>query len=405
MFGGFDRWIGVSLTIAVLTSAGFAADEKGGDVERKNPFSVRFIDEAGKPVEGARAGVYAYSGNTETALENSDRDESGWVYDLGTTSNSEGIASFSDGRQRRSFCVVARQTGRKLVAVWKIDPEKLDPTKSSQLVVITMRPGRRIIGRIECRDLKRLDREIGRATVYVTYGGNWAFSYTSQDQTFDFFVAPGEYELKVQASKLHPFEKTFSVTEGQDDLDLGTSDVPASRLALLEGLPAPKLEGIQCWKNGPVVNLADLKGRCVILDFWGYWCGPCIQEMPELFKLHDKYHEQGLEIVGIHVDLGEDEKEPVDTVEKLDGRLSKARKDIWSGRDLPYPVGLVSGKRASFGTASGTKTALSDISAQYGVVAYPTMILIDRQGRVVGRFQPHLKENVKLLEKLLKEHG
>jgi thiol-disulfide isomerase/thioredoxin len=94
-------------------------------------------------------------------------------------------------------------------------------------------------------------------------------------------------------------------------------------------MPAPELVGVTGWKNGPPVKLADFKGKCVILDFWGYWCGPCVHEMPDLFKLYDKYHELGLEVVGIHIDLGEDEKEPVDSADKLDERLSKIRKNIY----------------------------------------------------------------------------
>ena len=85
-------------------------------------------------------------------------------------------------------------------------------------------------------------------------------------------------------------------------------DLPATRLALLVGTPAPELVGVAGWKNGPTAKLADLKGKCVILDFWGYWCGPCVHRMPDLFKLYDKYHDSGLEVIGVHVDLGGDEK-------------------------------------------------------------------------------------------------
>ena len=148
-----------------------------------------------------------------------------------------------------------------------------------------------------------------------------------------------------------------------------------------------------------------MKGKVTILDFWGYWCGPCLQKMPELFKLYDKYHGQGLEVIGIHVDTGESEETPVNTVDELDQRLRRVRKDVWDGRDVPYPVALVSGKRTSFGTVVETSDrARGELVAKFGVVSFPTVILIDRQGRIEGRFDPGNSKDVARLEKLLIEN-
>src|SRR5262249_23696188 len=141
--------------------------------------------------------------------------------------------------------------------------------------------------------------------------------------------------------------------------------------------------------------------KCVILDFWGYWCGPCVHEMPDLFKLYDKYHERGLEVVGIHIDLGEDEKEPVDSAEKLDERLSKIRKTVWDGRDVPYPIALIAAKSVPFGPPGLASKATCQTCADYGVTAYPTLILIDRSGKVVHEFEPTNAKDVERLEKLL----
>jgi len=53
--------------------------------------------------------------------------------------------------------------------------------------------------------------------------------------------------------------------------------------------------------NKPV-NLADFKGKVVIVNFWATWCGPCKVEIPDFVKLYAEYKDKGLVIVGISID-------------------------------------------------------------------------------------------------------
>jgi cytochrome c biogenesis protein CcmG, thiol:disulfide interchange protein DsbE len=55
------------------------------------------------------------------------------------------------------------------------------------------------------------------------------------------------------------------------------------------------------------VNLADLKGKVVYVDFWASWCGPCKQSFPFMNALQTKYRAQGLEIVAVNLDAKRDD--------------------------------------------------------------------------------------------------
>lgn len=54
--------------------------------------------------------------------------------------------------------------------------------------------------------------------------------------------------------------------------------------------------------NGATVNLADFRGRPVILNFWATWCGPCKAEIPALVALAEQYKSKNLTVIGVSVD-------------------------------------------------------------------------------------------------------
>jgi thiol-disulfide isomerase/thioredoxin len=62
--------------------------------------------------------------------------------------------------------------------------------------------------------------------------------------------------------------------------------------------------------NGVEVNLADFKGKPLLINFWATWCPPCLEEIPYFVELVDKYKNDGLVVLGISTDDTADQLKP-----------------------------------------------------------------------------------------------
>ncbi len=87
-----------------------------------------------------------------------------------------------------------------------------------------------------------------------------------------------------------------------DHSNLPTSTQTASWLhnGLVSSYPAPVLTNISSWINSPALQLRDLHGRVVLIDFWTYSCINCVRTLPHLNALYAHYHQEGLDIIGVH---------------------------------------------------------------------------------------------------------
>jgi len=125
--------------------------------------------------------------------------------------------------------------------------------------------------------------------------------------------------------------------------------------------------------NGSDVNLADYKGKVVLLNFWATWCGPCKVEIPLFVELQEKYRDRGVVFLGLSVD---------DPVESL--------KPFAEQYKMNYPVLAGIGR--------------DDVQDAFGPVwGIPVTFVISRDGKICKRHMglPNREQFEKEIESLL----
>ena len=131
----------------------------------------------------------------------------------------------------------------------------------------------------------------------------------------------------------------------------------SQQLVLRPGQPAPAFTLVD--HEGRSVSLSELRGKVVYLDFWGTWCGPCLQEMPASLALRQKF--AGRDVVFVYIAVGDAEAkwQRVLAAEHLTGPGSVHLRAV--GQEVP---------------------------TRYQVNKYPTYWLIGRDGRIVAGDAP-----------------
>jgi cytochrome c biogenesis protein CcdA/thiol-disulfide isomerase/thioredoxin len=93
-------------------------------------------------------------------------------------------------------------------------------------------------------------------------------------------------------------ERGFTTSSVEKQTGIRTST--ALEKGLWQPYPAPAIAGISAWINSPPLQLTELKGKVILIDFWTYSCINCIRTLPYLKDWYNKYHNKGLVIIGVH---------------------------------------------------------------------------------------------------------
>ena len=101
--------------------------------------------------------------------------------------------------------------------------------------------------------------------------------------------------------------------------------------------------------HGKLVSLEDMRGKVVVLDFFATWCSPCKRAVPDLVRLHEKYSELGVSVLGVNV---HDTNDPLEYADRM---------------NIPYPI-LVHGEA---------------VAERYGVSGIPAFVVVSPEGEIV----------------------
>lgn len=114
------------------------------------------------------------------------------------------------------------------------------------------------------------------------------------------------------------------------------------------GEPAPAFELVD--QHGREHTLAEHLGRHVVLEWWGSWCAPCRRSLPEVQALHERHADRAVDVIGLNV--GDD---------------ADAMRRFWAAAGYTFP----------------TLAGADDPAEAYGVQAFPSVVVVGPDGRVL----------------------
>lgn len=174
----------------------------------------------------------------------------------------------------------------------------------------------------------------------------------------------GEYKVVVVSDENDFAQQSLTLSRPQQEFKVKGQLNPFRNL---KGQTAPDLQVQETMGVKDTVSLHDYRGKYLLLEFWGFWCKPCVESsLPSLiqFEKENPQLRSKLAILAIH-----ENSRGGRNLEAIKKHLPTFERDLWGG-PLPFPI--IVEKAASL-----TKT--------YGIRAYPTAVLIDPEGKIVDR--------------------
>ncbi len=143
--------------------------------------------------------------------------------------------------------------------------------------------------------------------------------------------------------------------EESDNADFRVMAPEIAAVARRLNLPGSFMELSGVTADGSEFDWESYRGRYVLIDFWATWCGPCRAEIPNVKKNLEKYGAEGFAVVGVNLDQDRDE---------YDAYMEEA--------ELPWQ------------NIMPDEEGNNEMAAWYGISGIPTVILVDREGKVIS---------------------
>ncbi len=184
---------------------------------------------------------------------------------------------------------------------------------------------------------------------------------TDRSPYFSFRLPEGTYRLRGNMEDFDDVYRTLELKAGQQPVELTDMEMPVSKRGSLYGKPAPAWHFTEAQGMETSAKISDYRGKWLVIEFWGAWCGPCISQMDQLFRFSDKHEDDRdrFEIITVHHSL---ENSTDDLPTKMPQLLKR-----WEIDAFPYPVAIDS---------------TNQTIERFGVKGFPTTIFIDPAGQV-----------------------